>query len=63
MNVSLAEYPPALVTTVAVLRVLYYIAVLLSGVALNLLVIILIAKDKKLQTTPLLAALQIVLIW
>ena len=60
MNVSLAEYPPALITTVAVLRVLYYIAVLLSGVALNMLVMILIAKDKKLQTTPLLAALQIV---
>ena len=60
MNVSLAEYSPALITTVAVLRVLYYIAVLLSGVALNMLVIILIAKDKKLQTTPLLAALQIV---
>ena len=60
MNVSFAEYPPALITTVAILRVLYYIAVLLSGVALNMLVIILIAKDKKLQTTPLLAALQIV---
>ena len=39
---------------------LYYTAVLLSGVVLNLLIIILIAKDKKLQTTPLLAALQIV---
>ena len=55
-------YTTALTTTVRALLFIYYFFVVLCGSSLNLLVIVLVAKYKKLQTYSVVIALQIVIL-